>query len=560
MEEKKRLESWKKVLIAAVAFVLIAALAVGAVYYIRAQRATDADDDAYAQEVSDIAQKEVDYSGAAEYVEGAVESTPISLSAKGLEAFERYLAGVRPAYEHSDLFGIDAAWKKYKNNAPSVKSHAHDVRVGGQLDAQALYQLVLENNEAFLQAHPETKEKFDITSKKEIREYCEKLCEVIPIIKKHYPEIDMDTVCCNLYDLKMFTSNSMFSNAFINEDNIFSFNKDNMQGALYFEEDMDMETAYFYHEMVHACQICCDCYTAPPVWRVGVCSSTANSQTDALFWNWYIEGATEMLSSAVLDIGYTTYDTYISYVDALDFIAQLDSAVGVRQIERSTFGHDIGKFPELLDIQSDSEREEFLKMMCALDVLDAESTDFYELYNVQAGISGIENEQKQEESKAALQQQMKEDAFLTMSKLFYRNLARQMQAGNTTLEDAQYLIKIWENILCYQFDAHYYGGMADFGTFCERYLPIQDSFFALIAKENGMQQTSLESGLEAFVVNNLQPDGSYLPNCTAAFFTEDEMQYLSKTAFDYYRVFSPTVRECVTLAQQCQAAIEKNGQ
>ncbi len=559
MEEKKKksLKTWQKVVIALVAVALaIVVLPVTAlIVWVAVDMYKDSKEVTVYEERIEDKELDIDKSSQDPFVEGEIKSTPVSLSSSGLESFEEYLKTVTPEYEYSDLYAIDESLELYnKKNITSVEKHAHDVRVNGKLDAEHLYELVLKNNDEFLSDENTLKGMYEVPSDSEIKELCQWTCEVLTEYEKAYPEIDMDTTCCNLYDLKILSPVSSFSNAHVDSRNIFNFDREQMDINEFIMDTDDIYTTTFYHEMVHLCQIKCDCFDNYGDWRTGTNNEYESVRTDPLCWYWLTEASAEMIESSHLGVQYSTYKAYIGYASSLNYIAQLDKNVGAEEVEKLNFGSDLEDVFEMFDIKTEDEKREFIKMMYSIEVLQMEPEEFGEAYEEKYGVELVRDTDEEESNRFCVH--LKDDAMLSMTKLFYRNLARQISAGDTTLEDVFYLMRVWEGKLGYHSSCEIYFYNAEFSEFFKDYTAVQDEFFKLLSEENGISTEDLIKDFEAYSMNIQQGEIHKSPNCDLKFFTEEEKQYIKDFIELYYSTGFPSMRENVTISEKCAAEIK----
>ncbi len=397
---------------------------------------------------------------------------------------------------------------------------------------------------------------YEVPSKKKMKELCERICKVIPEYKAAFPEIDLDTVSCNLYDLKILSPISSFSNAFIDESNVFNWDEKQMELNDFAMDTEDIYTTTFYHEMVHACQICCDCYNNGEEWRVGIGNDYEDMDINSLSWYWLIEASAEKVESDYLNVGYSTYTMYIGYLTSLDYVAQLDAGVDANMLERINFNHDMEMVFDMFDVKSEEERLEFIKMMYTIEVLQMSPDGFYDAYKEKYNV----DLHSDDDIEAEFRLKLKDDALLSMTKLFYRNLARQINNGDATLQDMYYLIKVWENKLCYHFSNNEYGHMVAFKELYNQYLDIQNEFYELIAKDNNYTVEEIDTGLQGYSVNIKDGDQKKSPNCDLYFFNDDKKQFIKDFIAEYYWTGRPSIKECVDLAKQTEEEMSNYNQ
>lgn len=554
-KSRKRLKKWQKALIVLSSIVLAFFVAV---FIWAAIDVFTSGKDTKKHEVR-IEDKELEISKehSDPVVEGKIQSTPVTLSSENEKAFEEYLKNVVPEYEYSDLYAIEESLALYnKKNVTKVEKHAHDIRVNGKFDANKLYNLVLKNNEQYFAGGKNNKGMYKIPTNAEIKEQCEWICKALEEYAKAYPQIDMDTVSCNLYDLKMFNPIAGTANAAVNEKNIFNFNREQMERNKIIMDTDDIQKTTLYHEVVHLCQIKCDCFNNYGDWRAGINNEYEQVKTDPLCWYWLTEASAEMIESSFLDVGYSTYKNYIGYASSLNYIAQLDENVGAEQVELLNFSADVEDIFKMFDINTEEERLEFIKMMYTIEVLQMDPEEFKEVYEEKRKEQLVRGEDDEILESNLFAISLKDDAILSMTKLFYRNLARQVAKGNTTLEDVYYLMRVWEGKIGYHTACEIYFYNASFGKLYKDCTAIQDEFFKYLAEENDLTAEELVKGFESYSMSVQEGGKIKTPNCDLEFFNKDEKKYIKDFIELYYWTGYPSVRECVEISAKCAAEIK----
>lgn len=169
-KERKPMKKWKKVLIGVA--VAIATPFIALLIWATVDTFSEPE---YSDYVQPIEERTIEYDKSSDdpFVEGKIKSTPVKMSSSSLKKFSKYLDGVVPEYEYSDLYGIDETLKLYNDkNITKITKHAHDVRVNGKLDGDVLYKLVLKNNKAYFADDGHIKGMYDIPSNGEIKKLC----------------------------------------------------------------------------------------------------------------------------------------------------------------------------------------------------------------------------------------------------------------------------------------------------------------------------------------------------------------------------------------------------
>lgn len=480
-------------------------------------------------------------SGKDDLVDENTTPVPIQMSDKKLAEFEKYISGIIVDYDYEKGYNIDAALAEYNNNTKStVTKHSHDIRLNGEFNAEHFYEIVKKNNEAFFKE----KEKDSLGglykeySDKELKSMCEQFCESLPAIAEKDPTVDLDMACCYLYNLIIVQKSGSLDFGGFDMNNRFYLNYKNMKNGAFAMDTDNIEQTTFYHEMMHAFQFACDDIKKPDEDRMGIMHTYDSLEVNPLSWYWLLEGSAEMNMSQYLDVRYSTYKNKIGYIHSLNIAANLNTNNEYVQIEKICFQKDLEKFFEVLDINSDPEKREIIKMMYSIEIIQESKDDFYDWYN-ETYNTDLTNETNGEQS--VLRLTLKEDALMTLTKLFYRNLARQINKRNVTLQDAYYLMRLYEADLDNHFSNNTVGYMEFFHDFYDTYVDLQNEFFAVIAEENNLSADDLANGFDNYSMNAV----SKSPNCDLKFLSSDAKNYYTVEYIDrYYMKGYPSMRSC----------------
>lgn len=441
------------------------------------------------------------------------DSTPINinLSSQGLEAFEEFLSNVNVDYQFSDSYNIDKALQLQKElTKPAPKQHKYDVRVNGRVDAKVLYDLVLKNNKEFLETS-KSAWCYEEYSSEKLTEYCQKTADMLNKIHESYPEMDFDTVCCYINDLKILNKTGALDFAAVEitvkvlhicEDKIDMWNG--------IRETTNLEQV-LYHEMMHLFQVDCVCSASEGNLRVGINCEFDELEINPLAWYWLCEASAEIRACEVLNIDYTTYQNKIGYLETLNYIMNLSGNNEVVDVQDLNYYRDVNAIYDLFDVTSPEDKLEFIKMMYNIEILQQRPQGFTDWYKTSIG---IDDSTLPDQERTKLSLTVKEDALLSATRLFYRNLARIVNSGDATLQDVYYLTRIYECDFQNHLSNNIVGYLVFFKDLYPEYLNIQEEFFRLVAENNQMDVADVAAGFQEYSINIKDGDKSISPNCT----------------------------------------------
>lgn len=475
--------------------------------------------------------------GEDEFVQANADFTPVKLKEKSLAGFESYLNDFEVNYDYGDVYGVDEALGRLAQEKPAVTKHAHDVRVGGKLDANELYKIAKKNNEAFVaEGKMGYQEEY---SNKDLKRYCNLLVDALNDIHENRPDLDFDSVCCYLYDVKIMPAGFSLDFAALNPSNkVFHVNEDSTKNYGELTHNANMFTQTMYHEAMHFYQVACSCNELNET-RIGISHEYEGLEINPLRWFWLAESSAEMNSAEFLGLDPVTYQAKISYNDSLDFLLNLNGTNETAALDKMSFTHDTNRLFEMFDVTDEAQKKEFIKMMYSIEIVQQSPKDFINWYEDEYNIEFATNQQE----KTRLLLCVKEDALLTMTKLFYRNLARNIENGNANLADAYYLMRVFEADLDRHMSNVSVGYLVFFKDFYKNYLEIQNEFFKVLAKDNGLDSQKLFNDFQNYSMNIISGETKYSPYCKLDFLTQEQKEAVISFCDSFYKTGYPTIKQ-----------------
>lgn len=501
-----------------------------------------------------------------------VTPVPVNMSQENLDSFVESVSKVNVDYDFADLYNLEESTKVY-NNLPSTKvsNHSYDIRVNGKFDVDKFYSLVKENNKkAFAELKKTNNDVFyKQYSAKELKKICTEMVNALNDIASKNKNLDVDTVSCFLHDISIYYSETgdfgslaafdMSNNRFyINYEKIDfdrSLIENNSNENIDEDKQVSAETSTIYHEMFHAFQMpCCDS-KENGIARVGISADYAlagyneNEIVNAYSWYWLSEGAAEINMKNHLEVNASTYFNNIDMINDVNYVLTLLNGKAVN-IENITFNKDCDELFKLFGAETEDEKLEIVKMMYSIEVDNSNNEQFESAYEAKYNVSLAD---PQSGEKEYYTYRLKEDYMMTLTKYFYKALAKQVATGKASKQDIFYLIKKWEAGIVQNFNAGDYGNeimisIVEFHTdFYNEYLKIQDSFFDSISKDSEISKEELINGYENYQIQNISKES----NCDLAFLNDSAIKNIRSSIVLYYDYY--TIRECDDLAKSYDA-------
>jgi hypothetical protein len=220
---------------------------------------------------------------------------------------------------------------------------------------------------------------------------------------------------------------------------------------------------------------------------------------NALYWDWSIEGAAESLAMYTnSESSLLTYPELVKALEAVKTAAMLCDGVRLYDLEYLTMQDSLAALFDYFGCENDSNRVEIVKLFYALNLLymnggSYSSDDFYEHYKLKYG-TAMDTHVKL----GSNDYQLRGSVAQTLTRLFYRNLARRIAGWQTRVEDIFSLISIFEQ----EMQRLTWYGQANRATdnddFFKLYGKLQTSLFTAIGLQIGEGLDAIRAAYEQY--------------------------------------------------------------
>lgn len=408
-------------------------------------------------------------------------------------SFKEYVKKIKVSYPHEELFGIEQALQKYKEVNFDLNSHENAFGDTEEITASQLLNVVMENNEKYLQEHKSTLyKKFN---KNELLPICENICKSFSYYSKN-KLIDVKKVKCFLSDLKIFEKASP-NNAYI-IDNCLVINP-KMINVLKIMNKND-ETVFEkteVHEIMHMFQSCCEDLKETNTYETnyGICYSWEDLKVNTLMFKWFLEASAEKNMVNYMSGNPLVYTYSIGYLESMSLSTILDNNVKVNQTENLCFSNKLELLFNQFNCNSYEDQKELIKMMYSIDIMQSETDDFFEAYT---------DKHKKELTKEEiedLKNNIKANVCLTLTKYFYLNLSKQLESQKIGIQDVFFLITVFENDINSHIKYNQSKKFKYNREYLDKYIEIQDKFFESISKSNNYRLDNLLDIYNSYAIN-----------------------------------------------------------
>jgi len=368
------------------------------------------------------------------------DSPALTLAAESAQAVLDVVNTIPVVYEYADLYQLDLVRERMDFDA-SVQNHSHSaLDAAGQLTATHFLSVVKANNEAYLQ---ENTFGYEPIEEDYLAQLCSFMVTVVNRMTEQYPQIDWQRVYCNLGNLKILYDVGMLSYAQVSSEMVLSVSRNNTQIVLTLKGENSFRDVLI-HETMHILQMGCSCEQIENCGRrAGVCCYYEDMTFNAADWTWLVEGSAERQMCALTGGSAVSYQYKMDYICSFTMSLLLREQVQADTMETLCFYSDPGLLFDAFGCQTQQDRDEVIKLMTTMQILQIQPGPFYELYKESYGTDPREDD-------AALDQlsyELKIPVCTALSKYFYQNLVQYLQAQTMPVSDLFCLLALYEGHL-----------------------------------------------------------------------------------------------------------------
>ena len=445
-------------------------------------------------------------------------NTKINFTNSNYNSIKNYLDNLTVTYEYEDLYKFNESLTQY-NKLNLVNTHSNKLK---NITVDELYNVILNNNKKYKKTVKTSI--YKELNGSEIREICSLMVDTINKYLSTNKDINIDRLKCVLSDLKMYKQTSSVANAFVTDDNCLIISPNMLQVASMIN-GKGTEKDIFIHETVHFLQKGCNCDLNKNTnlkRNFGFSYGFKDIEVNSLDFTWLYEASAEKNMMNITGHDPLVYKNMIGYLESLSLVNLLNDNYSVNDTEKLSFKKDLNDLYKYFGVTTDKDKKEILNLMYSIEVMQTAPTDFYKILTQKTGKtndSALVDE---------VNYTVKVSICETLSKIFYKNLAKNLVNKDATLEDVFYLISLFENDL----NSHIkYKDSTKYSyndRFIETYLNIQDNFFYELSKASGYSQNDIENKFDEYTAHVKDSKGNIINNYSLKFLNKEKINYLEE--------------------------------
>lgn len=460
---------------------------------------------------------------------------PISLSDYSHMNILDSLQNKESNFTMSEYYGLDQALNMYQNTRVTKSTSTDLLTADGKIDAQKLMQKVLENNEAVVKNGKNQLNVFyDDLSSSELSMLCEKVAEVT---NNSLSKEDIKKVANTLDKFTMFKRTGSVSNAYISSDltlvynPIASKNYEDLQ-EITGESSGKTIDGVITHEIMHIIQYGSNDTNNKNGVEAGFCRMYNNEASkipvDSLWYSWVLDGSAELGMSKYLNIDPGTYQKKISYIKSYNLSRFNEINSKEQSLENAVFNPNLEETFKDLGLESEQEKQDFLKYMYSVEITQVDTNDFWKYYETKTG------KILTSEEKTGLRMDIRTDAVKHLTEQFFENLSDAIHEGKVSdLNTAFYLMRTWELDTYNHLEYTKTASLDHAKDFITWYDQTQNSILTSIAESSNLDPTEVQTMYNDYNLQVETQDQQTRDNCDLSNFNGYMQQYISSAKNNY---------------------------
>ena len=335
---------------------------------------------------------------------------------------------------YSELFGIKQALAERENREFVVKKHTYDFFEGKkEVDVEKLYDTVKKNNDEYLNGISKHFNKKLSNSK--LKKSCKIVADTINWGINNIEGIDLDELGCILGNLKILNRGTMNLGTFNDKNDLLNVSPSMINAKKERNGNADMYELTICHETMHILQ--CRCTDVPQSEDdsfIGTSYRFQNLEVNPLKSSWLYEASAELNATQKYYSLPTTYTYMIDNLETISLVSLLDNCVEAQQLEKLCFTKEHEKLYKQIGFDDEEKSIAFLYVVELLRNKPEDFKNAYEkMYNTKIDDYG-----------EFLKRTYNPYFVEVTSKLLYKNLAKQLLENDMPLNDAFYIISLYE--------------------------------------------------------------------------------------------------------------------
>lgn len=475
-------------------------------------------------------------------IKSALNKAYISITDETYSNFIKYLNSIQDTYEYKKYYQIEESLKKYNELKKDINTK-DDIRDNNNDDikGEVLYKRVIENNKQYLSNGDTVVTCFyQEMDNSQLLKICNLVADIVNSTIEKKPKIDKEKIYSNLCKLKIFNTNSSAGNmAQVTSDYCLKVSPSMLKIYQSIHEEENTNISVFAHEVMHMLQSGYIELKKDDVLEIsGPCVKFKNQEINPLYWSFMLEALAEESMSSVTGNSTTMYPNQRSYIDTLKLCCILDNNTNLDDLLNASFNNDITDLYRFFDAKTNYERETIISMLYNIQTIEQrDPSEFINLYKRLYGEDLSQNKDKL----SKIKQNLRCEVYVTLSKMFYKNLMKKIHEEKVSFSDVLYLIRIFESDMHTHLLYTEEDRFVDTIEFIETYKEIQGNFFSAISKDMNRTTEDMYNELNNYSMLTYDENGNICNNFSLNFLGKDKKEFILKVQKNVYKTGIPNI-------------------
>ncbi|MCI5733312.1 MAG: hypothetical protein MR296_04725 [Tenericutes bacterium] len=442
------------------------------------------------------------------------------------------------SYDYSKYYDLENSLSEY-NSKTSKEGKNNNLITNDKIDYNKLYNSVLKNNKKYLNSNTKdyyTKE----LSSSEIKKVCDVIMEVIDANSKDYDINNISYLFSKLVIVEKSTTTSFAyvtdpskSNDFIclviNPTLMDSYSDlAKIKGE---EDNVEFNKKVLWHELMHLLQNLSNDFNKENGLESGPFKKFENSdvKVNSTWIRWLLEGSAERKMVDDLSTNPSNYKRTLSYLTTYDLSRIFDDDYEVGDLSKSVYTNNLNEMFNKLNIKSDKDKINFLKMMYSIDITQNKNEDFWQYYEEKNNVK-LEDSDKRE-----IIIELRKEAVKDMSSTYYKGLLSSLKSGKINdINTVFYFLRLWE----IDSSSHLESTTNECSKTVLDYVKwqnnVENSFFEAISNNTKLSYDEVKDLYDNYSLTSVK-NGKTINNYDESIFSNNKNNFIKKS-YDGYSV------------------------
>ena len=297
------------------------------------------------------------------------------------------------------------------------------------------------------------------------------------------------------------------------------------------EDNVEFNKKVLWHELMHLLQNLSNDFNKENGLESGPFKKFENSdvKVNSTWIRWLLEGSAERKMVDDLSTNPSNYKRTLSYLTTYDLSRIFDDDYEVGDLSKSVYTNNLNEMFNKLNIKSDKDKINFLKMMYSIDITQNKNEDFWQYYEEKNNVK-LEDSDKRE-----IIIELRKEAVKDMSSTYYKGLLSSLKSGKINdINTVFYFLRLWE----IDSSSHLESTTNECSKTVLDYVKwqnnVENSFFEAISNNTKLSYDEVKDLYDNYSLTSVK-NGKTINNYDESIFSNNKNNFIKKS-YDGYSV------------------------